>query len=138
MQTIFIGGEFLAQNLDRDLASELHVLGEINLTHSARTELLKYSIMRDLIGFHLCLVWLKTPKRSTQQCSRHCLLKQPQDQNRNERRNINPTQRRDRSSQWSQQRLRDVNQKTHDTVRVADHSPREDNAKGNEQNVNRN
>src|SRR6185369_6912849 len=165
MQTIFVGGEFLAQDLDRDFASELHVLGKVDLTHATRAELFEYSIMRDFLRIHknfshkkaqkaqktflnqVCFLksfcafcafsWLKTPIRSTQQCSRYCLLKEPQDQNRNERRNINPTERRDRSSQWSQQRLSHVNQKTHHTVRVADHPPREDNANRNEQNVNR-
>src|SRR6185503_802178 len=54
MQAILISGEFLAQDLDRDLATELHVLGQIDLAHSARAELLQDSVMRNLFGIHLC------------------------------------------------------------------------------------
>jgi hypothetical protein len=48
-----VGSEFLAEDLDRDLAPELHVLGEIDLTHSAGAELLENSIMGNFIRIHL-------------------------------------------------------------------------------------
>ena len=56
MQAIFVGSELLAQDLDRDLASELHVLGEIDLTHSAGAELLEYPVMRDFLRIHIYLL----------------------------------------------------------------------------------
>src|SRR3954454_3475296 len=55
MQTIPVRSELLTENLDRYLASQLQVLGQIDLTHPAGAELLEYSIMRDLIGIHLLL-----------------------------------------------------------------------------------
>src|ERR1041385_7054801 len=98
MKTILVGSELLTQDLDRDLAPELHVLGQINLAHPAGAELLEYPIMRDLIRLHatcfLCLLWLESPKRTRQQRSYDGLLKEPKDQNRHDRRNVQPTERR--------------------------------------------
>jgi len=44
METILVRRKFLAQNLDRDLASELHVFGKIDLAHAARPELFQDSV----------------------------------------------------------------------------------------------
>src|SRR5215213_5244661 len=52
MQTVLVGSEFLAQDLDRNLAPELHVLSQVNLTHSAGAELLENSVMGNFIGIH--------------------------------------------------------------------------------------
>ncbi len=52
MQAIFVGSELLAQDLDRDLAAELHVFGKIDHTHPARAELLENPVMRNLFGIH--------------------------------------------------------------------------------------
>jgi len=39
----------MTENLDRDFASEFHVLGKIDDGHTTRAELLKNSVMRDLL-----------------------------------------------------------------------------------------
>ena len=45
MQTIFVGRVFVTENLDRNLAPELHVFGKIDHAHPARAELLENSVM---------------------------------------------------------------------------------------------
>src|SRR5262245_11168102 len=49
MKSISIGGVFLAQDLDSDFASELHIFGKIDLTHTTGAEFFDDSIMRDLV-----------------------------------------------------------------------------------------
>src|SRR6185503_11226476 len=52
VESIAIGCKFLAENFDRNLPAEFHVLGQIYLSHAARTELLKNPVMRDVCSFH--------------------------------------------------------------------------------------
>src|SRR6185369_16139773 len=52
METILVGRIFLAQDLDRDFAPELHVFGKIDLAHPARAELLEDSVMRNFTAVH--------------------------------------------------------------------------------------
>jgi hypothetical protein len=52
MESILVGSEFLAEDLDRDLATELHVFGKINHAHPAGAELLENSVMRDFFRIH--------------------------------------------------------------------------------------
>src|ERR1043165_7783493 len=44
MQSIFIGGEFLAEDLDRDFATEFQIFGQIDHTHPAGAELIENSV----------------------------------------------------------------------------------------------
>ncbi len=53
IESIPVGSEFVTEDLDRDLATELHVFSKIDDAHPACAELLKNLVMRDLFGIHL-------------------------------------------------------------------------------------
>src|ERR1700752_2512108 len=124
MQAISIRGEFVTEYFDCDFAPELHVFGEVDHTHATRTELFENSVVGNLFRIHLhdskIISW-----RTCQQCSSNCGLKQKQNQKRHDRRNIEPAKSRDHSPERSQQWLSYIYQEPHDSIRVTQHTPRE-------------
>ena len=77
MQTILVGSEFLAEDLDRDLAPQLHVLREIDLTHSAGAQLLENSVMGNFFLLHPVRLIRSKPSEgcTTQECPLNGSLK---------------------------------------------------------------
>jgi len=49
VKSISVGGVFLTLDLDRYLASKLHVFGKVDLAHTTRTKLFDDSIMGDFV-----------------------------------------------------------------------------------------
>src|SRR6185503_6765321 len=129
MQSIFVSRVLMTQDLDCNLASELHVFRKIDHAHPARAELLENSVMGNFLRIHVPFCGSESLHRSaSEQRPRDRLLEQEKNYESHNRRDIDPSERWNDPSQRAEQRFSDVDQKPHDAIRVTQPAPGENNA----------